>query len=341
MRVLFAGNLRHRGYADIGYNPDRKFYAGLIQNGYTVWDYSDRDIAHLDNPLGLKPIGKKLANKRFIETCLNFEPDLIVLSLVDILKNETIAEIRQLLPNVRVVHWTVDALFFEEAVAKLHHRLEVCDAIFATTGGERLKALAGNGKMAAHLPNLTEAGAETLDNSKKTDFDYDLIYFGVGNPSDPRWQLVGELSSQTMPFRFETFGTHGKPKVFGRARDKVLSQTRMALNLNRIEGDELYSSDRISFLIPNGIVTFISAQSGLQRFLRNDIDAVYFNSAEDILAKTNALLANDEKRQSIARSGRETYRRLFNAKRVTAFLVETAMGLPHTEAYEWADEVYR
>jgi hypothetical protein len=35
------------------------------------------------------------------------------------------------------------------------------------------------------------------------------------------------------------------------------------------------------------------------------------------------------------------YRRLFDARRVLRYMVETAAGEAHSEAYEWGAEVYR
>ena len=35
------------------------------------------------------------------------------------------------------------------------------------------------------------------------------------------------------------------------------------------------------------------------------------------------------------------YRRLFDARRVLRYMVETAAGEAHSEPYEWGSEVYR
>ena len=49
---------------------------------------------------------------------------------------------------------------------------------------------------------------------------------------------------------------------------------------------------------------------------------------------------HDETRRVIAAAGMRKYRRLFDARRVVRYLVETAAGESHSEPYEWAKEVY-
>ena len=347
MRIVFAGNLMIRTLGGLGHNPDRKFFNGLIKSGHSVWEFSDRDIAHIDVPLSLKPLGRRLANRRFIETCENIQPDLIILALTDLLTNETVKLVRDMLPNAHIAHWNVDPLFSKSNVEKIRSRMTVCDSLFVTSSGPLLKELAQPGCFCAFIPNATDSGSELYDNSERTDFEHDLLYFGVGNPGDSRWKLVDSLREAlrnerdaTLPLRFSTFGSHGGPKLLGRNRNKVLEQTKMALNLNREEGVPLYSSDRISYLMPNGVVTFISAQSGLQRFF-NEREAVFFDGPTDLLTQARALQEDDARRRSIARSGRSTYRRLFDSARLASYMIETALELPYSSDYEWASEVYK
>ena len=49
---------------------------------------------------------------------------------------------------------------------------------------------------------------------------------------------------------------------------------------------------------------------------------------------------HDETRRVVAAAGMRKYRRLFDAKRVVKYLVETTAGESHSEPYEWAKEVY-
>ena len=44
---------------------------------------------------------------------------------------------------------------------------------------------------------------------------------------------------------------------------------------------------------------------------------------------------------TVASAGRAKYHALFNGARVLKFMVETLLGEPYSEPYEWAEAVYR
>jgi spore maturation protein CgeB len=114
----------------------------------------------------------------------------------------------------------------------------------------------------------------------------------------------------------------------------------MSLNLNRKEGDKWYSSDRIAHLMGYGILTFQSSKNQMQRFF-TDRETVWFDNDGDLAEKILHYHSNDDMRAKIASAGRMKYHTLFNGARVLRFMVETMLGEPYSEPYEWAEEVYR
>ena len=114
----------------------------------------------------------------------------------------------------------------------------------------------------------------------------------------------------------------------------------MSLNLNRREGDKWYSSDRIAHLMGYGILTFQSSRNSMDRFF-TDAETVYFDGAGDLAEKILYYNVHDGARAAVASAGRRKYHRLFNGARVLKFMVETMTGEEYSEAYEWAEEVYR
>ena len=46
-------------------------------------------------------------------------------------------------------------------------------------------------------------------------------------------------------------------------------------------------------------------------------------------------------RAAVASAGRAKYHALFNGARVLRYMVETMLGEPYSEPYEWGEEVYR
>jgi spore maturation protein CgeB len=78
----------------------------------------------------------------------------------------------------------------------------------------------------------------------------------------------------------------------------------------------------------------------MDRFF-TDAETVYFDGADDLAEKILYYNVHDGERAAVASAGRRKYHRLFNGARVLKFMVETMTGEKYSEAYEWAEEVYR
>ncbi len=341
MRILLVENLRLRHYGRIRPTSGRNLFYGAIRNHWHVSEFSDRDTARFESPLGFHPLGNWRANRRLVETCDNFRPDLLVLGHCDIIRTATLQEIRRLLPGVRIACWSDDALWVSSTIERLHARRSHVDALFITTGGPRLREFCTGRNVVAYLPNPVDPAVEDQDNSQKTVFDRDLVFCGVGESTDARYALIDQVrTSLPSAIRFECFGLRGQPAVWGAAYDATLAGSRMGLNLNRMEGWPLYSSDRIAQLMGNGLLTFVCDQGGLRRFFRDE-HVAFFTDRDALARRIVEFSADDARRQAVAAAGRAFYHEHFSGQRVMRFLEETTLGLPYSQDYLWADEVYR
>lgn len=341
MRILHIDNIMIRRYGNTKVATGRKLSNGLIRNNHKVLEFSDRDIAHFEAPLNIKPLGLRRANRRLVEACDNFRPEMLLLGHCDIIKNETLLEIKHLLPSLKIAYRNVDPLWDPPVLEKIRYRLPIADTIFITTGGDLLKQFLTGKNIVSYMPNPTDPCLEDQDNAKKLNFDRDLIFCGVGNTSDDRYPFVKNLhAALDSGLRFDSFGMHGHPAVWGKAYDDALGGSKMGLNLNRFEGWYLYSSARISQLMGNGVLTFLSDKNGLSRFFGKE-DAAYFSDYEDLVNKIRAFHADDDMRRHVAASGQAFYREHFSGQRVSQYIVETTFGLPLSQEYLWQDEVYR
>ena len=339
MRIVQVDTFQWRQYGRAKVSTGQKLFHGFIREDHSVCAFSDRDVAAFEAPFRLRDLGRAQANHRLIQTCEAYRPDLLLIGHADIIRNRTLAVIRQVCPGVRIAYRNVDPLFHPGNVAKVEARLPFVDSVFLTTGGEPLRRLARNDRVVSYMPNPTDPGIETENNAEKTDFNWDLVFCGVGHPTDYRFRLVGELHGSLNGIRFASFGMHGRPAVFGAAYDAVLAASKMGLNLNRSEGYPLYSSARIAQLMGNGLLTFVPEQTALRRFL-NDDEAVFFSDRDQLERQIHYHNADDGRRRSVAAKGQARYRRLFSAQRVCRYLVETATGRPLSEDYEWQDECH-
>ncbi len=330
-----------RRYGHVKVSTGRKFFNGMIRNNWKVCEYSERDIAKFEAPLGIKPLGIRAANRRFIETFENFKPDLVLIGHSDLLTNKTLETIKSIAPSVPIIYRNVDPLWRERNVKMIHYRKEVVDAIFVTTAGEPLKQFRTGRNVVGYIPNATDLATETFDNSTKTEFERDLMYCGRGNKSDDRYPLIVDLHTALKSrLCFETFGIYGKPAVYGRDYDHVLETSKMALNLNRYEDWPWYSSARIAQLMGNGLLTFVWDKGDMRHFF-TDEHLAFFKDQDSLIQQIERFQADDNLRQTVAAAGRKFYHENFSGQKVVSFMVETALELPYSYDYLWKDEVYR
>ena len=339
-RLLLVDNLMIRRYGNLRMGPGRKLMCGAIRNDWRICEFSDRDMARLLAPLGIRSLGGVIANRKLLLTAKNFRPDIMLLGHCDYITNETLAALRKAVPGIRIAHFNVDPLWQTRTRAQMADRMESCDALFATTAGEVLKTWTTGRNVVAYMPNPSDPSMENQDNGAKTDFARDLFFAGNPREGDPRWDLLRALLPKIEGrLRVEIFGAD-RPSIWGADYEDVLATSKMSLNLNRREGDLWYSSDRIAHLMGFGILTFQSSKNGMQRFF-TDQETVWFDEAADLAEKILRYQADDAARAAVASAGRAKYHALFNGARVLRYMVETMLGEPYSEPYEWAEEVYR
>ena len=338
-RILLVDNLMIRRYGNLRMGPGRKLNCGAVRNNWRICEFSDRDMARLLAPLGIRKWGGHIANRKLVRCAKNFKPDIVLVGHCDYIKNWALDEIRSAIAGVRIAHFNVDPLWQESTRLQMEERKNSCDALFATTAGEDLKTWKTSRNIVAYMPNPSDPSMECEDNGAKRDFARDLFFAGNPRKGDPRWDLLDEVLPKIEGrLKCEIFG--GKNGIWGARYEEVLASSKMSLNLNRREGDKWYSSDRIAHLMGYGILTFQSSRNQMQRFFSGS-ETVYFDDAEDLAQKILHYHAHDDERAAVASAGRVKYHRLFSGERVLRFMVETMTGERYSEDYEWAEEVYR
>lgn len=341
MRILLVDNLMIRRYGNLRMGPGRKLMCGAIRDNCRLCEFSDRDMARLLAPLGIRALGGILANRKLVLCAKNFRPDAVLLGHCDYITNETLFEIRRILPDVRIAHFNVDPVWQPSTAAQIEDRKASCDALFVTTAGPALKQWTTGKNVVAYMPNPSDPSMENEDNGLKTSFARDLFFAGNPRATDPRMAIVRQLVADLQgKLRFDVYGMLGAPQIWGAAYENLLATSAMSINLNRKEGDKWYSSDRIAHLMGYGILTFLSDQDRLQDFF-TDRQAVFFKDEADLRDKILYYHAHDSERAAIAHAGRERYHALFNGARVLRFMLETMFGDKYSQPYEWSAEVYR
>lgn len=338
MRVLLAGFIYGSDYANNFYFVMQKLVHGFARNGHCVQTFNDRDVARQSNPFRSRKLGVKSANRRLLDTCRNYRPHLVVLGHCDMIANETLAAIRDMLPESRIVYRNVDALQTPANAASLRHRLAAVDAAFVTTAGEALRGFAQPGARLHYIPNPVDAAVDSLQSFARTDQRFDLLFaFGSDTGSgDVRVDASRKLRQHLPEMAFEVRGLE-KPPVRGMAYFDLLADSRMGLSLNRYNEHYLYSSDRMAQYTGNGLLTFVRRSTGFTDLYREE-DLGFFDGIDELVDKLTYYRANDSQRRAVAEAGWRKSHRMFDSARVARFMEDIAFDRPLSHDYDWPVE---
>jgi hypothetical protein len=341
--IVHAANFSNRPKGAFQNNVERKLSNGLIRNGHQVLNFSDRDATMAGSLLGPHRIGgRAYANNAFRHLCLNVRPDVIVLGQTDIIRPDTVADVQQRVRGLRVLQWSVDALFEPGNIERLQRNAPVVDATLVSTAGEALRPLAGPGRQVGFLPNPVDFSIERGESHVMADLPFDLFY-ACGNPTDLRevgghaWNMddfMGKLLTALPGLRPKLAGLMGHKTLGGAAYQDALEASAIGLNISRRAGELLYSSDRIAHLAGNGLAVMIERSTGYDQLFSNE-EMVFFSSFDDIVAALDELTQDRERRMAIAAAGRARYHALFNEQRVAAYLLDVALDQLDPAAYPW------
>lgn len=342
MKILHIANFGFNKQGAHFYCTDRKISAGLIENGHFVYDFSFRDMARMGTIFKTKKLGASWANKEILKIVDNLEPDLVLIGHSDLMSPLVLKEIKQRYPHTKIAFWYVDPLYLEQKLGFVRQFSPYLDAIFCTTGGEYLRKLKQPHLNVAYMPNVGHRNVEHLKQFEVEQTENDFIFCGVVYKEPVREKflkdLTNTLSSNQIQHRF--YGCFEQLGVYGKTYYQVLAQARMGLSYSRRNDVALYSSDRIVQLTGNGLLTFSPRTPGFDK-LYNGNEIVYFDDQNDLAEKIKFYVNDRDAAKEIAEAGWHRTRTSFNAKRITQFMLEVTFGLPLSEDYEWANEVYQ
>ena len=352
MKILHASHTHLKSLGARNYFLPVRINNGFIRNNHEVYWFSDRDVARYSSIFNSRKTGIGACNRKFLEVCRNFEPDLIALSSQDILKPETLAAARKILPNVAIFQYYIDALYLECNIRDARAKADFVDLSFATTAGPFLSEIAGARSKVAFIPNPVDPSIDVHRCHERSDQPHEVFFAGNISkwlhPDDLRGRAYELIKEKLPQARAAFYGHGGNPSLFGAAFMKALGQAKIGLNFSQRNqlarsgpGGELYlySSDRIGLYQGNGLLVFTTKSFSLSELYGHDA-IVEVENADDFIDKLRYYLDNDVERQRVARAGYELGHREFNERLVSQYMIETALGHPLTHPYRWPTESY-
>ena len=341
LKILYITNFNERFNGRLHYNTGKRIYNGLIKLGHNVFSMSDRDIISNYKNL-VDPSGKNILNYKIIESCKNFNPDTIIMGHADSVKKETLDYLKNKNKNLKICQWFLDPITkFGPDYVNNKNRLLKCekfiDASFITTNP---KSLDFNVDNSYFIPNPVDASFETLKNyeeNPKNDLFFAMSH-GVHRgtlkkgKADDREKLLNKLFNKNKKIKFDFYGYSNKQPIWGDDFIKVLSNSKMGLNLSRGKPIKYYSSDRLAQLMGNGLLTFVDEKTCYSDFFTNK-EIVTYKNYNDLIEKIYKYKKNDKERKLIAKNGKLKYFKYFNSTLVAEFIINKTYNIK--KKYYW------
>ena len=342
-------NERHDGR--LFFNTGRRINNGFIRLGHSNLEFSDRDILHHNKTIkDFK--GTKTLNDKLRKTCYNYKPDLIVLGHADSIDSTVLGELKDDYPNLKIAQWFLDPLNkkgpdYLQNKNRILDKSEHIDCNFMTTSPLALDFLSNKNKN-YFIPNPSDPSFETLENYKhscNTDVFFALSH-GVHRGKlktgkyDDRAVFLEKLLKITNNVKFEFYGLNKMQPIWADHFFKTISNVKMGLNLSRGEPIKYYSSDRITQIIGNGLVTLIDERTCYRDFF-NDNEMVFYKNINDLSEKINKISIDEKIRKKIAYNGKKKYTKYFNSTIIADYIISKTLDRKNKNScfniwYNWS-----
>ena len=346
-RILHITNFNERHNGRLFFNTGRRINNGFIRLGNSVLEFSDRDIQkHYKSYTDIK--GSKSLNDKLLKTCYNYKPDLIVLGHADLISSTMLGNLKDEYPHLKIAQWFLDPLNkngpdFSKNKKRILDKSEFIDCNFLTTSPDVLNFLSKKVRN-FFIPNPADFSFETLNNFNHecTNDVFFALSHGVhrGNlkmrTTDDREKFLKRLIDITKNVKFDLFGINNIQPIWADQYFKTISNSKMGLNLSRGSPIKYYSSDRITQITGNGLVTLIDEKTGYRDFFNNN-EMVFYKNISDLSEKILKISKDDKLRKKIAKNGKKKYLKFFNSNNVANFIINKTFELKSKQKYLWHD----
>jgi hypothetical protein len=340
IKILHIADLHLRHNGRLFYSTGKKLNNGLILNGYNVLNISDRDLTRQKK--NIFDIGsKKFLYNQIIANIENFKPDLILFGHVDRLDYEGFFRIKEKYNSIKFAQWFLDPLNlngpdYEKNKTRFFLKYQFCDANFVTTSVDALDFVDTN--RTYFIPNPIDPSIDVYKNFKQNNTLDMFIAISHGQHRgilkddyiDDRIKIVKKL---TKKISYNIFG-YGNNPVWGQAFFNELNKCSMAINLSRGSPIKYYSSDRISSLLGNGLLTFIHKDYNYDDFF-NSNEMVFYQNINDLNKKILYFKKKPKLLKMTAFKGHKKAHKIFNNKLISEFIVKKSMGIKFNKNYKW------
>ncbi len=340
LKILHVTNFNERHNGRLFYNTGRRINNGFVRLNHSVLEFSDRDIVSYYRSIN-DINGSKRLNKKLIDVIANYVPDLLVLGHADLIKKETLSYIQKNYPSIKIAQWFLDRMDSKWLVNKKRFldKINLVDCSFCTTSPDALDF--SSQKNIFYIPNPADESFENLEVYNYKNFNNDVFFamsHGVHRgilkkgKFDKRELFINQLIKKTPNIKFDLYGMNNTQPIWADNYIRAISQSKMGLNLSQGSAIKYYSSDRLTQLIGNGLLTFVDIKTSLNDFFSRD-EVIFYKSLGDLSEKIIKYSNDDKSRIKIARNGRRKYLKYFNSKDVADYIIKKTLNKSNKRFY--------
>ena len=315
----------------------KKFTNGFIRNGHDVLEISDRDFIKNNKTFNLLQNSRVNFQNYLIETCKNYNPDLLFFGHSNNIDLDTIHELKNLNKNLIISHWNEDPVmpgltYSKKNILNISKYASFVDHNFITTDPSVLKKKIKTDNFHFFFVPVDKniERFDVFNMNPKNDLFYAMSH-GVNRAilkkgtEDERIEFLDRLVKKISNIKYDFYGFANKEPIWADDFNKSLINSKMALNLSRGKPTKYYSSNRIASIVGNGLLTFIDKKVQLSDFF-NDNEIIFYDNINDLSDKIKFYSINDKLRKKIAKNGKKKYFKLFSETKISKFIIDVSLG---------------
>ncbi|MCE5340397.1 MAG: glycosyltransferase [Planctomycetaceae bacterium] len=300
---------------------------GFIRLGHDVYRFDYGGAFWQIAPLMSKLLSRKWCKHKVDELLVRqlkvYKPDIVYISFANFVDTDTIALIRQTVPNAFLFGFDGDPwpLLHENRV-EIGSKL---DLMLATNDGKWLDEYRSTGVKAAFMPNPCDPDFEyryKVDDKWKTDilFTGQLKQFRK-YPTDPtRHQLVSKLAEMK---NCTFYGCLGRPKIDGFNYFYAISGAKIALSVNAVNDVRMCHSDRPTHYLACGTFVLAKRVPDSDLLFKDGVHIKYFDTTDEFFELADWYLKHEDQRLKIADAGMARVHSEFNGTKIAQYMLDT------------------
>ncbi len=343
VKILHIANFNENADGRLFYSFSNKINNGLIKNNNIVQIISDRLFLKNNRSLfqPLNPIKK--FNDKILNTLKNFSPNLLMLGHVFNINQKVVNYCKK--NNIKIISWYIDSVSPEflnkETKKNFIKNLKFVDKCFITSSPNIFKKYDFFKKL-RFIPNPVDDSLDCYQNYFSKNLEYDVfvaISHGQNRgilkkgKSDERENFINHIIKELPQSKFAKFGVNNFEPVWGSNYYHYLSKAKMGLNISRGNYQNLYSSDRISSLMGNGLLVFINKKTNFSKIF-SPKEVIFYNDKKDLISKIKYYNNNNKLRAKIAKAGYLKYHKYMNNRIIAKYML-SCVGLADSNKIFW------